>query len=102
VGNPKNTTKKGGDENMRYVTIVEWTAENVPKIVETRSKNPIPQEITLLAEGVLFGQHKSILIVDSPDEKTLFKWMAPFVQIANFKTMPATSYEEAVKIVTGK
>ena len=87
---------------MMFVTIVEWTAENVTKIIETRQKNPMPKEIKLLAEGVLFGQHKSIVIVDSPDEKTIFKWMAPFLQIATYKTMPATSYEESVKIATGK
>ncbi len=87
---------------MRFVTIVEWNAEDVPKIIETRSKYPMPKEIKLLAEGVLFGQHKSILIVDAPDEKTVFKWMVPFLQFAHYETWPATSYEDAVKIVTGK
>ena len=28
---------------MRFVTIVEWKAEDVPKVIETRMKNPIPE-----------------------------------------------------------
>jgi len=102
VGSYTSTNENGGDEKTRFVTIVEWKAEDVSKIIENRQKNPLPKEITLLAEGVLFGQHKSILIVDAPDETSLFKWMASFVQFTTFKTMPAISYEEAVKIATGK
>jgi hypothetical protein len=102
VRSDRNTNENGGDEKMRFVVIVEWKAEDVPKIVEARSKYPIPKEITFHVEGVLFGQHKSILIMDSPDEKTLFKWYVPFVRFCTFKTIAAANYEDAIKIVTGK
>ena len=87
---------------MMFVVFGEWKAKDVPKVIETRMKNPPPKELKILAEAQLFGQHKTVAIVDAPDEKTIFKWMVPFIKIMNFKAIPAVSNEESMKIATGK
>lgn len=87
---------------MLVVVILEWTSQTVPKVIETRLKNPTPPEIKTLAEAVLFGQHKLIGVYDAPDEKSVFKAFAPYLGITNFTVMPATTVDEGIKIATGK
>ena len=86
---------------MMFVVYSEWKAGDVPKVVELRRKNPVPKEIKILAEAVLFGQHKNVSIYDAPDEKTLFKWFVPFLQLLTFKVIPALKPEDAMNLASG-
>ncbi|UCH02734.1 MAG: hypothetical protein JSV20_02815 [Candidatus Bathyarchaeota archaeon] len=59
-----------------------------------------PPEIKVQAEVTLLGQHKSISIYDSPDEKTLFKYIVPLLQLyTSIKITPAATTEEHVKML---
>jgi hypothetical protein len=86
---------------MLFVVYSEWKAEDVPKVVEVRRKNPVPKEIKILGEAVLFGQHKNVSIFDAPDEKTLFTWFVPFLQLITFKVIPALKPEDAMNLASG-
>jgi hypothetical protein len=87
---------------MLFVVFAEWKAQDVEKVVELGHKNTPPKEINFLAQATLFGQHKLVSIVDAPDEKTIFKWMVPFLQIMTFKAVPAMSPRAARILSSGK
>ena len=69
------------------------------KVIEAREKNPIPPEIKVLAEATMFGQHRAVQICDSPDEKTLFKALIPYLEITTMKIMPAMTPDDTIKLV---
>jgi hypothetical protein len=88
---------------MLAVVKMEWKREDVPKVVETRSKlGAGGQGVEVLAEATLFGQHKYIGIWEATDEKAVFKALAPYLGITFCEVIPAVTPDEAIKIVTGK
>ena len=87
---------------MLFVVLSEWKAKDIPKVIEARSKVIIPPELKVISEVTLFGQHRGIMIFDSPDEKTVFKSLVPYLQVMTLKVMPALTIDDSVKLVTGK
>jgi len=84
---------------MLFVTELYFYAEKMEEAIKLRSQWQNPPGVKPVAEYLLLGQRRVISIDEATDAAALMQAVAPWAALADITVSPATTTEEALKLL---
>jgi len=85
---------------MLFVVTSRWKPESMAEFIKTGTeemgKEP-PKGTKVIGTYLLLGRCQMVVILDAPDEKSIFKMHQPYAEIAECDWAPAITPEDMMK-----